>query len=486
MALGVGAQGARAPECAAFRALGRRNGFAIDFVGDRMVVNDALDPGKRFAGRPTERLTQWGAGGWSVHPEKGLDLTAGRNFSVAMPLAAFPFDPGAIHVYARFTLNAADAADQRYLLSLANTGADRFAVYTTPGAGFRWVTGDGAVSDTEVSATLPAGGIEYEVLLGADALGRTWLDGGAVQTNDDLFQIAAAQPSHLGIGGYPTSAFRVLDGYIAEIAVICEDIAPEKRLSLPAYPKCYGAEGDSHTRNVSFGLPESAFYPALIAGGSPGIVARNHGASGESSGQMLAQVQDFLARGVPEVATIYAGSNDVATEVGAVTDAQAFCVLDPTKLAAGSWLRVNGESVKIAALSGDSATLAAPLAAVPLAGDPVEIDTEANIAEWVQRVREAGTERVAVIGSHYLNFASGGDTPEAEQWLRATTRDAQKAAAAVCAVPYIDTYAYMRNLILSGAVAQGDWAVWHQGATDTHLTAAGEQVLADAIRAAFF
>ena len=114
------------------------------------------------------------------------------------------------------------------------------------------------------------------------------------------------------------------------------------------------------------------------------------------------------------------------------------------------------------------------------------VDTFANISGWIQAVKAKGVGRVVVIGSHYLNFNSGGDTVNTEQSLRASVRVAQKAAASAEGAEYVDTYAHMRALILTGDVAQGDWAVWHQGATDTHLTPAGEQVLADAIRAAIF
>lgn len=104
----------------------------------------------------------------------------------------------------------------------------------------------------------------------------------------------------------------------------------------------------------------------------------------------------------------------------------------------------------------------------------------------MQAVVAAGAGTVAVIGSHYLNFPAGGDTTSTEQPMRAACRISQQAAAAAEAVPYIDTYAHMRSLILSGQVAQGDWSVWHQGASDTHLNAAGELVLADAVRNTLF
>ena len=487
--MGLGAASQPRPKAGfdVFAMLGKRDGFAIDFTKGRMVVNDAGSPANAFDGDPKAKLTVYGADAWQVEGAKGLDLSAARDFAIAMPTAAFSYDPTALHIYVRFTLNATDSADQRYLFMVDNSGNDRFAMYTTSGSGFRWVTGDGAGADVEVSAFALASDTQHRMFFGADAHGRTWVDEGGTQTNDQFHQIAAATPSHVGLGGYPDQVLRVLDGHLAEIVVICDDVIPARRLTLKPLAPYYAAEGDSHTFNVSFGMDTSAFYPSLI-GAAIGVTARNFGSSGQSSAKMLADVDDLFVEDTPSIASIYAGSNDTITQIAAIPapSTSGFSVVDADKLAVGGWVMVNGESRKIASLAGLELVLETPLGAVPAAGDDLAVDTFTNITQWIQVVKAAGVERVAVIGSHYLNFANGGDTVDIEQSLRASVRQAQKAAALAEGVTYVDAYAYMRALILSGEVAQGDWAVWHQGATNTHLTPAGEQVLADAISAKLF
>ncbi len=485
--MGLGASRARwTKRFDAFAVLGARDGFAIDFTKNRMVVNDAGNPANAFDGNPQAKLTVYGAAPWVVDAG-GLNLSAARDFAVAMATNAFPYDPTALHIYARFTLNGADSADQRYLFMVDNSGNDRFAMYTTSGAGFRWVTGDGVSADTEVSALALAADTEYRAFFGADAYGRSWVDDGGVQTNDQLHLLSAATPSHVGLGGYPNQVLRVLDGHLAEIAVICGDVILNRRQTLEPLAPYYAAEGDSHTFNVSFGMPETEFYPALVGAGE-GMVARNFGASGESSAQMLAAVDNLFVEDVPSIASIYAGSNDEVTQIVAspVPTADSFDVSDASKLAVGGWVQVNSESRKVALLTGNSVVLEAPLTIIPIADDDLAVDTLANISGWIQAVKAKGVARVVVVGSHYLNFASGGDTVNAEQSLRASVRVAQKAAALAEGADYVDTYDHMRALILAGDVVQGDWAVWHQGATNTHLTPNGEVVLADAIRAAIF
>ncbi len=483
--LGLGSWSAYAggaPAQDIFDVLGSRNGFAVDFLQDRMVVNDASTPVNQYDGAASTNLTKRGADSWDIDPVKGVNLSATRDFSLAFPTTSFPYDPSAIHVFAKFTLNNADSGDQRYLFMIDNVGNDRFAVYTTSGAGFRWVTADGSSADTETSALALAADTPYQMLLGADAFGRSWVDDDGIQTNDQLHQIAAATPAFVGIGSYPDQVFRVLDGYLAEIAVICEDIPIEKRLGLTPYPDLYLAEGDSHTLNISSGLTESQFYPAIVSGAN-GWVSRNEGGSGESSSEMLAQAGNTFASGVPDVATIYAGSNDTDTIVLATPapTADSFAVAEISNHAIGGWISVNGESRQITAIAADLVTLSSALSTIPVSGDIVSIDTEKNIAAWIQAAKAAGVSNISVIGSHYLNFASGGDTTSSEQPLRAACRLAQQAAATAESVPYIDTYDYMRQVILDGEVTQGDWAAWHLGATDTHLNAAGEAVLAEAV-----
>ena len=485
--MGLGASRARAAKgFDAFAVLGARDGFAIDFTKNRMVVNDAGNPANAFDGDPQAKLTVYGADPWAVDAG-GLNLSSARDFAIAMATTAFPYDPTGLHIYARFTLNDADSADQRYLFMVDNSGNDRFAMYTTSGAGFRLVTGDGASADIEVSAMDLTADTEYRTFFGADAYGRTWVDDGGVQTADQLHLLSAATPSHVGLGGYPDQVLRVLDGHLAEIAVICGDVIQDRRLTLEPLAPYYAAEGDSHTFNVSFGMPEAQFYPALVGAGE-GIVARNFGASGESSAHMLAAVDSLFVEDIPSIASIYAGSNDEITQIVAspVPTADSFDVDDASKLAVGGWIQVNSESRKVASLTGTSVVLEAPLTIIPIAGDELAVDTFANIVGWIQAVKAKGVARVVVVGSHYLNFASGGDTVNTEQSLRASVRGAQKAAALAEGADYVDTYAHMRVLILAGDVAQGDWTVWHQGVTNTHLTPAGEVVLANAIRASLF
>lgn len=470
-----------------FAMLGARDGFAIDFTKGRMVVNDAANAANAFDGDPQAKLTTYGADAWQVDGGKGLNLSAARDFAIGMSTAAFPYDPTALHIYAKFTLNAVDSVDQRYLFLVDNVGNDRFAMYTTSGAGFRLVTGDGVSADTEVSTHALVPDTPYRMFFGADAHGRTWVDDGGIQTNDQLHQLAAATPLHVGLGGYPDQVLRVLDGHLAEMVVICGDVIPARRLTLQPLAPYYAAEGDSHTFNVSFAMGEGEFYPSLV-GAATGITARNFGSSGQSSAKMLADVGSLFVEDIPSIASIYAGSNDTITQIAATPapNISGFSVVNADKLAVGGWVLVNGESRKIASLVGLDLVLELPLGSVPVAGDDLAVDTFANITQWIQAVKAAGVERVAVIGSHYLNFAGGGDTVDVEQSLRASVRQTQKAAALAEGVTYVDTYDYMRTLVLSGAVAQGDWAIWHQGATNTHLTAAGEQVLANAISAALF
>ena len=199
--MGLGASQARtAKGFDAFAVLGARDGFAIDFTKNRMVVNDAGNPANVYDGGPQAKLTVYGTDPWVVDAG-GLNLSAARDFAIAMATNAFPYDPTGLHIYARFTLNGADSADQRYLFMVDNVGNDRFAMYTTSGAGFRWVTGDGASADTEVSTLTLAADTEYRTFFGADANGRSWVDDGGVQTNDQLHLLSAAMPSHVGLGG---------------------------------------------------------------------------------------------------------------------------------------------------------------------------------------------------------------------------------------------------------------------------------------------
>ncbi|MFQ5622245.1 MAG: GDSL-type esterase/lipase family protein [Paracoccaceae bacterium] len=464
--------------------LGARSGFAISFADRFMRVRDAANPANDFDGDPELLLTKFGADPYLYDPQKGLLVAANRDFSVALQTSLFPFDPAAIHVYAEYECLTADSTAQRYLLFCDNAGTDRFACYTTSGLGFRFVTGDGTAANTDIAPSLPAPGAVQRAFFGADTNGKTFIDEGGVIA-DEATQLAASAPTHVGIGGYPDQVLRVLDGYIREIVVICEPLARETRLTLDPVSKLFAAEGDSHTFNTSYGLAAGQFYPDVVAASRTRTVARNAGGSGDSTAEMVAQLPSFLALGAPDVASIYAGSNDDPMTVLAspAPTQTAFAVSDPVRLGVDGWITVGGETVQVAAVSGSLVTLAAPLAAAPPAGAQVDIATRDNLEHWISAVRAAGCSKVLVIGSHYLNFAAGGDTPTAEQPLRAATRAVQQAAAAAQSAVYVDTYGFMRDRILAGDPAQGDDLSIHVAVGNTHLNAVGEQMLADAVSA---
>lgn len=475
--------GAPASDPAAFDILGARDGFAIDFVAKQMKVNDQSAPANAFVGDPETKLTVFGADGYDYDPVRGLNISAARDFSIAFSTGAFPFNPSACTVYAKYRVNAATSPEQRYLFMTDNAGTDRFALYSVSGQPFRFVTGDGAAANVTVSSLDFTADLEETVVFGADGNGSSLIDSGGIHVDDPTI-LASSTPAHVGIGGYNDRVLRVLDGYLAEIVVVCEPVLRDARTTLAPFRTTYKAEGDSHTFNVSYGILVEDFYPArVIAALGSGFVGGNFGTSGDSSAEMVSQISAFLADGRPDIVSLYAGSNDTSTTVATspAPTATGFDVANATKLAADGWIIVNGETAQIASVTGNSVTLTQPLSAAPPGGASVEIDTVANIRHWVQAMKAAGVQKILVIGSHYLNFSSSGDTPTQQQSLRAAMRIKQQQAATDENVPYVDTYAHMRDVILSGAVTQGDDLSWHVAAGNTHLNTAGEQALANAV-----
>lgn len=129
--------------------------------------------------------------------------------------------------------------------------------------------------------------------------------------------------------------------------------------------------------------------------------ARNWAKSGQTTTQMVATFDLMTLYGVPRVAFIFGGANDA----------------------------VNGIT---------------------------QATTQANIETMIQRLKDAGCSRVVVVGMHLLNFASGGDidvdnvTPKTDTACTyASIIAAQKAAAAARGAVYMDTYNYLRGLILA-------------------------------------
>ena len=468
-----------------FDVLGDRDGFAIDFVERRMRVNDRATPANQFDGDPETKLTIRGTDPYLYDPAKGLSIDGARDFSVALATSAFPHNPQATTVYAKFRLNSADSTEQRYVYLGENSGTGRFTLYSTPGANFRFVTSDGVTSDISVSGAPLAADTEYQVVFGADGFGKTFVDHGGTQEDNAQILASPAQP-HVGIGGYEDRVLRVLDGHLAEIAVICEPLPKKTRLTLPPIGKVYRAEGDSHTFNTTLGVSPDEFYPKLVAdalGANTAFV--NLGGSGDSSAEMVHQLPAMLTGTRPDIATIYAGANDgailVTADTAATTTTFSVDAVRAQRCEVGGYIFVEGEPTQVIARIGADITVSPAVSTPPQPGDAVTIDTTKNLETWIDAMTAAGCQKILVVGYHFINHATSGDTVTQESASRAAIRARQSAAATSRGVPYCDTYGHMRNIIQSGAVTEGDDLSWHVAVGDTHLNAAGEAAVAGAV-----
>ena len=480
------------PDVPVFDVLSHREGFAIDFVAKQMKVNDTATPANAFLGDPETKLHNFGTDGFDYDPVRGLKIEAGRDFSIGLSTSLFPFNPAACTVYAKYRVNASTSAEQRYLFMTDNGGFDRFAMYSVSGQPFRFVSGDGATADIVVSDMAFAADTEHRIVFGADQSGKSFIDDAGVQA-DTAETLNSSVPAYVGIGGYNDRVLRVLDGYITEIAVITEPVQREARLTLDPFYTIYKAEGDSHTFNTNeatWGVGPNQFYAQRVADAlGPRVLAANYGWSGDSSAEMVHQLPQFFLDGRPDLATIYAGANDGSIAIVADTTptASEFSVFYNlrTRLEPGGFVIINGEQSRVAARNGNLITLETPLSAAPGVGDTVSPDTQRNIEHWVDEVQAKGVTKIAVIGYHFINFATSGDTLTTERTAAKAIRDKQRAAAASRGVPYIDTYAHMADKISSGLVTLGDDLSWHVAVGNTHLNVAGEQAVADAVFDAF-
>lgn len=119
-------------------------------------------------------------------------------------------------------------------------------------------------------------------------------------------------------------------------------------------------------------------------------------------------------------------------------------------------------------------------------------NTTANLTAMAHALMGAGCERLVLCSTHYQNYTTVGDSTPAPAGAQATRWNAQKAAYDAVAptypdkVAWCDLYGFMRGILGTTyrgvAYAQGDYK-WHVADLNTHLTAAGEQIVADAIMA---
>ena len=250
--------------------------------------------------------------------------------------------------------------------------------------------------------------------------------------------------------------------------------------------------GDSLTNNYIWGTGADKFYPARLQAGlnaaGADVLARNFGVSGEATGQMVARMSRMVQYEVPDLAIIYAGTNDLSTNgTTQVTSATAptttqFSVTagSGARFPAGSSIKINGQIVQITARATDLLTVSPALTAAPVSGDTVNCATQQNIVAIGQYLQSAGCSRIIVVGRHYDNFTSGGDTTTVE--ANAPLRALQSAAAAALGVPYLNLYSEMAARITAGTDTQGSFS-WHVADANIHLNAYGEQIIADKLLA---
>ena len=250
------------------------------------------------------------------------------------------------------------------------------------------------------------------------------------------------------------------------------------------------AIGDSLTYAVNVGvLPSQAYVKQLDDRLSRVVYSVNLGSSGDSTSMMMSRRWQMIREGTPNLCIIYGGTNDV------VTNDTVKATPTPTSTSfalnafaayyeADGWITVGGESAQILSRVSNVITLKAPLAGgAPASGTAVAHDTQKNLTELANYVKNAGCKRVMIVGMHYFNFSTGADTTSVQLARNAGLRTKQQAAATATGSVYVDLYAWMAALITAGTYTQGDFG-WHLADSDQHLNLAGQTILADAIEAA--
>lgn len=352
--------------------------------------------------------------------------------------------------------------------------------YTLNRAGFGVVSGTDAASNTSdvgtqasanISNIVTRGGSNFitgdinstanVVILNPESLGMFSLcrsDSATVKAYRGSTQIGANQA--VAATGLPATAFWGLGSNSGAFSTKTQclwwwgdslhDIMPQFWAAIQTFLNSYKVFpfaldyfGDSFTFNAAFlgDLPTVAnFYPALTSTALTSLGSRiatvNFAVSGTNSGNtgnnLQAKITATRTPPNPGLAGIYIGQNDVG---GGFSSAQS----------------------------------------------------QANIVAAGQALQARGYQLLLIYGKHYDNLTSGADTVSAQLAGNLTMRTYQQAAAtqlaATGSVIYVDLYAYMRALIVAGTYTQGDH-LWHEGATDTHPNAIGEQIIADATVAA--
>lgn len=252
------------------------------------------------------------------------------------------------------------------------------------------------------------------------------------------------------------------------------------------------AMGDSLTHNYVWGVSGDKYYPAVLQGylntlGAK-VLVRNFGISGQATGQMVGRINVMTQYEVPDIAIIYAGTNDLSTNgttlvtnaTTATTTQFSVTVGSGVRFPAGSYIKIGSDIVRITAQVVDLLTVTPALSGAPSVGDTVNCATQQNLIVMGQYLQSAGCNKIVIVGRHYDNFSSGGDTTGTPLAANAALRTLQQAAATALNVPYCNLYSYMSNLITTSVDIQGSFS-WHVFNNNIHLNTYGEKVVADAL-----
>jgi hypothetical protein len=241
------------------------------------------------------------------------------------------------------------------------------------------------------------------------------------------------------------------------------------------------AIGDSFTSNGTTGLTTAQFYPSVASKGIPFIESSaNYGISGDTSCGMINRIATTIVYKNISMAIVYAGQNDgsVTVQSSPPPNNRVFTVNNGAKFFAGSYILVGTEPAQVLSVSTNQITLTANLTqGNPSLGTEVAPDTTRNIVAIINYWKSLGIKIIYVMGAHFMNFSTGGDTVTVQQASAAATRAKQLAAAQATNCPYIDNYAIMSARITNGLDAQGS-ASWHYADGNVHLNAYGESILA--------
>ena len=468
------------------------DGYAVDFVSGQMRVNFGSTPAKAFLGQFLNKLY---VNGVLTPSADGVAIDA-TNFP-RLAQADWPYNTAGITISGEIKLDASTDTSLRYIYNVAAGNNALAAFLPANSRKLTLYTGTGSAQFNTVATTDITGGVWFKFTLSAGPNGCFVALNGVVEASR-ADALSAGSVAYHGIGvaaglAGNSASSNTLKGRVRNLVVLARAVeqgAAVVGLPFDVSPSVLACLGDSHTFNTSLGVAAAEFYATVTSNrlGRPWI-ARNCGISGDTTAGMLGRIATTIQPALPRIAVIYGGTNDVLADTTVAASptptSTVFTVASNiTRYAAGAWITVAGEQAKILSIAGSQITLTAALAGgAPATGAAVKIATQKNLEEIVAYWQGQGVSRIALMGMHYWNFASGGDTTSSQASGQAALRALQAAAAAARGVPFVDLYEWMRQLILAGAYTQGNDLAWHVGVGNQHLNATGERIVSDALTA---